>query len=363
MLPTCDALPFPLRRHRVRTIGCALAFIAGAAFAQAPSRPEAARLPEAEILASLVTVGVRSVAHARSARHLGNERQGTGIVFDAAGHVLTSALLVQEADSILLTTADARTVHAAVVLADETSGLAILRAAAGLGVRPLPAGSATTMPIPGAVVVASAARGRAVDVGTVVARGEYAGRREVLIEGALVVIPAVSDYAGAALVDGDGRLVGVGVLKAPIARAADATPTPGNVFLAVEAFQSALAGAYRGETTLPRRPWLGLVLSDAGTPLTIDEVPPDSPAERAGLRVGDVVTALNHEPVATRAALYRRLWRERTGTDLVLTVRREGVARDLRVRAIDRKDYQIHRARLGTPRAGLLDGLLPVRST
>jgi S1-C subfamily serine protease len=308
-----------------------------------------------------VTVGVRSVAHARSARHLGNERQGTGIVFDAAGHVLTSALLVQEADSILLTTADARTVHAAVVLADETSGLAILRAAAGLGVRPLPAGSATTMPIPGAVVVAPR-RGRAVDVGRV-ARGEYAGRREVLIEDALVVIPAASDYAGAALVDGDGRLVGVGVLKAPIARAADATPTPGNVFLAVEAFQSALAGAYRGETTLPRRPWLGLVLSDAGTPLTIDEVPPDSPAERAGVRVGDIVTALNHEPVATRAALYRRLWRERTGTDLVLTVRRKGVARDLRVRAIDRKDYQIHRARLGTPRAGLLDGLLPVRST
>jgi len=362
MLPTCGALPSPLRRRRARAVGWALAFIAGAAFAQAPSRPEAARLPEAEILASLVTVGVRSVAHARSARHLGNERQGTGIVFDAAGHVLTSALLVQEADSIVLTTADARTVHAAVVLADETSGLAILRAAAGLGVRPLPAGSATTMPIPGAVVVASAARGRAVDVGTVVARGEYAGRREVLIEGALVVIPAVSDYAGAALVDGDGRLVGVGVLKAPIARAA-ATPTPGNVFLAVERFQTALAGAYRGETTLPRRPWLGLVLSDAGTPLTIDEVPPDSPAERAGLRVGDVVTALNHEPVATRAALYRRLWRERTGTDLVLTVRREGVARDLRMRAIDRKDYQIHRAGLGTPRAGLLDGLLPVRST
>ena len=290
-------------------------------------------------------------AHARSARHLGTDRQGTGIVVDAAGHVLTSALLVQEADSILLTTADARTVHAAVVLADDTSGLAILRAAAGLGVRPLPVGNATTLPIPGAVVVASAAYGRAVGVGTVVGRREYAGRREILVENALVVIPAVSDYAGAALVDGEGRLVGVGVLKASNVRVPDAPPAPGNVFLPVERFQSALAGVYRGETTLPRRPWLGLVLSDSATTLAIAEVPPDSPAERAGVRTGDVVTAVNHEPVADRAALYRRLWRERPGADLVLTVRREGGVRQLRVRAIDPKDYQIHRARLGTLRA------------
>jgi S1-C subfamily serine protease len=293
---------------------------------------------------------VRAVAHARSAHHLGVERQGTGIVVEAPGLVLTSAALVQEADSILVTTADARTVHAAVALADDTGGFAILRCAAGLAVRPLPLGASARVPIPSWAAVAAAARGRTLAIATIVVRREFAGARELLIEDALLATPAIADAAGAALIDGEGRLIGVGALKA--ARVDEgAAPGAGNVFIPVERFQRALAALERGAEKPPARPWLGLVLSD-DAPLAVAEVPAQSPAGRAGLQVGDVVTAVNGEAVATRAALYRRLWRERPGTEIVLTVRRQGVARELRLRAIDPRDYQIHRARLGTSPAG-----------
>ena len=79
-------------------------------------------------------------------------------------------------------------------------------------------------------------------------------------------------------------------------------------------------------------------------PLAIAEVPPGSPAERAGVRVGDIVAAVNGDAVATRAELYRSIWRERPGADIVLTIRREGVAREVRLRTIDPRDYLIHRA-------------------
>jgi serine protease Do len=83
-----------------------------------------------------------------------------------------------------------------------------------------------------------------------------------------------------------------------------------------------------------------------GDMLAIGRVPPDSPAERAGLRVGDIVTAVNGEAVATRAELYRRLWRERPGADIVLTIIRDGAPHEVRLRAMDQQDYLIHRAQL-----------------
>jgi S1-C subfamily serine protease len=196
--------------------------------------------------------------------------------------------------------------------------------------------------------MAIAAKGRAIAVGTVVSRREFAGRREQLIEDALVVTPARADCAGAALVDGSGRLVGVGSRE----RFAGDGGAPGNVFIPVEAFQRPLAGVLRADAgRAPRRPWLGLVLAEPPVPLAIEAVDPGSPAERGGVRPGDVVLAVNGDAVATRAALYRRLWREQPGATIALTVQRDGSTRILRVRTIDRQNYLIHRAR-GMPPAG-----------
>ena len=346
MRPPCGALlplPLPARVRRLARV-CFLTLWSAAAGAGAPlaQAPETPPTPS-EMLGSVVAVGVRTVANARSARGQTAERQGTGVVIEPGGYVLTSAFLVQEADSVVVTTVDARTVRAAVVEEDETTGVAILRPADGLGVRPLPLGSSDAIETSAAVSIASAANGRSLAAATLVAKRQFAGHWEYLVENALFTTPPIRDWAGAALIDGTGKLVGIGSLLLADVRPGLTTATPGNLFIPVERFQPALTRLALGAKPT-RRPWLGLILERSEGPLVIAEVPPGSPAEQAGLWVGDVVTAVNGDPVASYAALYRRIWRERPGAELILTIRRGGAPQEVRLRAIDAQDYLIHRA-------------------
>jgi serine protease Do len=69
----------------------------------------------------------------------------------------------------------------------------------------------------------------------------------------------------------------------------------------------------------------------SATGAAITRVEPDSPAEKGGLKAGDVVTAVNGEPVADSAALRLRISRTAPGTPVKLTVEREGGQRELTV--------------------------------
>src|SRR5262245_8106405 len=139
----------------------------------APSVPADAAA-EAKLLSSVVTVRVRAVAHARSNAELGRERAGTGVVADSRGHVLTSVFLVQEPDSIALTTADGRTVPATIAVEDHGTGVAILRPAAPLGVMPMPLGEAADLRVEEPVLIVSAAEHKEVTLAHVVAKREFA---------------------------------------------------------------------------------------------------------------------------------------------------------------------------------------------
>jgi S1-C subfamily serine protease len=317
--------------------------------AAAPPSPEGDKgASNAEVLSSVVTIQVQVVRHARGAASEGSERRGTGVVVEPAGLILTSAFLVQEADSIVVTTFDSRTVAAVVAAQDATLGVAVLRPAAPLGVRPLPIGSSTALAAQAPVAVAAAARARQVAVVTVVAKGDFAGDREYLVEDAIFTAPLVHECAGAALVDGTGKLVGVGALplKNILPNAEARAPAPGNVFIPVEHFLPVLAHVARADgSRAPRKPWLGLVTEQSAAGLVVTDVPRDSPAERAGLRVGDTIAAVDGKAVRTHAELYRHVWRAGgPGTEVRLTIVRGGATREMPVRAIDAQDYLIHRA-------------------
>ena len=339
------------RASRVLTCNALLlwAVLAAPPLSAAPPAP----LPEpekavsnAELLGAVVRIHVQTVANARSASSDGRERHGTGVVVEQGGLILTSALLVQEADAIVVTTLDARTVPAAVAAHDPALGIAVLRPAAPLGVRPLPVGHSATLEPRAWVSVASAALHRTVSVATVIDKRDFASDREFLVEDAIFTAPLVPDCAGAALVDGAGKLIGVGALAVKEIRGPDAALGPGNVFIPVERFQPALSRLARAdESSGPRRPWLGLVTQTSNAGLVVTDVPPGSPAERAGLRAGDTITAVDGTPVRTHAELYRSVWRAGVpGTAIRLTIQRDGATRELRVRAIEAQDYLIHRA-------------------
>jgi len=70
-----------------------------------------------------------------------------------------------------------------------------------------------------------------------------------------------------------------------------------------------------------------------GTGALIAGLEPDGPAARGDLQIGDVIVALDNEPVSGVDALHRLLTEERAGRDVVLTVLRRATMRDIVVTA------------------------------
>src|SRR5258707_15508487 len=102
-----------------------------------PSEAELEREAE-EMLAAVVRVRMKAIPNARSNTTLGPSREGTGVVIDERGHIVTSGYIVIEADSIEITTRDERTVPATLIVYDHASGLGVLRSGAPLGVGAMP---------------------------------------------------------------------------------------------------------------------------------------------------------------------------------------------------------------------------------
>ena len=93
------------------------------------SKPAERKRPEVTVDAlSVVKVRSKAVADARTSRSLGASREGTGVVIDSEGLVLTIGYLILEAESVELSTADGKKFPARVIGYDNTSGFEIGRA-------------------------------------------------------------------------------------------------------------------------------------------------------------------------------------------------------------------------------------------
>jgi S1-C subfamily serine protease len=88
------------------------------------------------------------------------------------------------------------------------------------------------------------------------------------------------------------------------------------------------------------RPWLGMYTSEAGSSLIVGGLAENGPAARAGIEVGDRVLEVAGERVGSLADLFRRIWsRGPAGTEVPITVRRDGTRRTMQVRSADRNDF------------------------
>ncbi|MCS6878038.1 MAG: S1C family serine protease [Geminicoccaceae bacterium] len=319
-----------------RKVAGGLALLGGLALAGLLPRTRAARAGVRETARAVV--GLRAEIHpeARSLATLGRERIGSGVAIDAAGLVLTIGYLVLEASGIELR-AEGRAVPGEVVAYDGESGLALVRAKGALGVQPAPLGRAAELPLGTPLLVVSRATrldGRQVSL---VDRREFAGYWEYLCEEALFTRPPHPEFAGAALVEAGGTVVGIGSLFVSDA-AARGVESPGNMFVPVDLLRPILADLLAfGRRQTPPRPWLGLFLREEGAMVRVVRVAEGGPAERAGVRAGDLVIALAGERVGSLAELYRRLWNQGpAGIDVTLDLHGERGLRRVIVTSMDR---------------------------
>ena len=134
-----------------------------------------------------------------------------------------------------------------------------------------------------------------------------------MIDGGLFTAPPRFEHSGAALLDADGRLVGIGSLWVSDALEAGAA-FPGNMFVPIDLLTPLLddilaTGKRRG----PARPWVGLYSEEIQGHVVVTRVLPDSPAAKAGLKRGDIILGVGGEAIGRQSEFYTRLWELRRG--------------------------------------------------
>lgn len=290
-----------------------------------------------EVIDAVVGLRAEVPAEARTAETLGRERLGSGIAIDANGLVLTVGYLVLEAAAVDVYDASGKRVPAEVVAYDHETGFGLVRAGAPLGVEPVPLGRSAEVRVGDPLLVLSRAGPLDVRQASLVDRREYAGYWEYLLPDALLTSPPHPAFAGAALIDRAGRLVGVGSLGVPDAAGADVA-SPGNLFVPVDALLPILGELLAsGRRDGPGRPWLGVYAREHAGRLIVTGVAEDGPAAAAGLEPGDVLVGVGGEPVTDLSHLYRRIWGlGEAGVRIPLKVVRGPRTLDLDVTSTDR---------------------------
>jgi S1-C subfamily serine protease len=287
-------------------------------------------------LDAVVRVHAEIPAEARTARLLGTRRDGSGVVIDDAGLIVTVGYLITEAMAAEVTTTAGKASRADIVGFDTESGLGLLRAAEPLAVKPLPIGTATVLSEKTPVIVAGHGGAEAARPAVVVSRRSFAGYWEYLLEDAVFTAPPVPAWSGAALIAPDGKLAGIGSLI--VADAAGGFP--GNMFIPIDRLHPVMGDLIALGRPASSRPWLGASLQDRDGELVVLRVAPEGPAETAGIRHGDRVVAIDGSAVHDLAEFYRMLWgRGAAGITVKLTVQRDGEQHELGVTTLDRYRY------------------------
>ena len=264
---------------------------------------------------------------------------GSGVIVDAAqGYVVTNHHVIAKAQEISVTLRDGRALPATLVGADPEADIAVIQVEAGeLG--ELPLADSDTLRVGDFVV----AIGNPFGLGQTVTSGIVSalGRSGLGIEGYEDFIQTDASInpgnSGGALVNLRGELVGINT--------AILAPSGGNVGIgfAIPANMVRELVAQLVEHGEVRRGQLGIVLQDLtpqlaeafgianGAGAVVSQVLDGSPAERAGLRPGDVIVEVNGKPLRGASQLRNTVGLHRIGEVIQLEIVRDGSPRSLRL--------------------------------
>ncbi len=282
-------------------------------------------------------VGLHSIIphDAFSAETLGTERAGNGVVIDD-GLVLTIGYLITEAEAVWLHRSDGRVIEGHVLGFDSTTGFGLVQALGRLDLDPVPLGSSAATRIGDRVVVGGAG-GRTRSVASqIVAKQEFAGYWEYLLDEAIFTYPAHPNWGGTGLINNGGELIGIGSLQ--LEREREGSAEHVNMIVPIDLLHPILDDLRRfGRVNKPARPWLGMFSTEIDDRVVVIGVSGKGPAARAELKTGDVILAVRGDKVASLASFYRKLWAlGPAGVDVPLTVHHEGVTFDVTVASTDR---------------------------
>ena len=302
-------------------------------------RPEDYGYDLDQALAAVVGLRATVPSDAYTAETLGTERAGNG-VFIRNGLVLTIGYLITEADTIWLNLSDGRSVPGHVLGYDQETGFGLVQALAKLDVPALEIGDSSAAVV-GERVVVGGAGGRQRSVGArIVAKQEFAGYWEYVLDEAIFTAPAHPNWGGTALIGPAGDLLGIGSLQ--LQHAVDKGGTQNiNMIVPIDLLKPILDDLLKhGRPNRPARPWLGFYAAEIEDRIVVIGVADRGPAQKAGLQAGDVVQAVaGHEPT-NLATLFRRIWSlGNAGVEVPLRIYRDGRSFEQKVVSSERSRF------------------------
>ena len=264
---------------------------------------------------------------------------GSGVIVSADGYILTNHHVVDGAEEIRVDLNDGRTLAAKVVGTDQPSDLAVLKIeATGLPVLPLGDSDKARVGDVALAVGNPLGIGQTVTSGIISAKGRSTGLSDGSFEDFIQTDAAINrGNSGGALINTAGELIGI--------NSQIFSPTGGNIGIGF-AIPSNMAKDVMGQlisTGRVRRGMLGVniqpVTADLAASLGLGQargaivsgVQAGGPADRAGVKRGDVITAFNGTPVIDNNTLRNAVARTQPGNVATLTVSRDNREQQLRV--------------------------------
>jgi putative serine protease PepD len=257
---------------------------------------------------------------------------GSGIVLDKAGHIVTNNHVVTGGKAFTVTTLDGKHYHATLVGTFPPDDLAVIKVS-GADLRPASFADSSKLRV-GDLAVAI---GNPLGLRSSVTEGIVSAFRQGMVEeGGKVILPSVIQTSaeinpgnsGGALVDITGRVIGIPTLAATDPELGGSAPGIG--FAIPSNLASDIAGQIvaHGKVVDSHRAFLGIRVGDTnGNGVIVGAVTPGAAAAKAGIRVGDTIESVNHNPTPTTVDLATVLAGLRPGHKVPVVVEHENGAK------------------------------------
>ncbi len=269
--------------------------------------------------------------------------QSSGFIIDSSGYIVASSDGVQNARELQVLLVNGEVHSARLIGSDAITGIALLKISPPRPLTALRFGNSDAVPV-GATAVLIGNRGGlagSVTVGTIGGKDRVGVRPQTQRVVPLLQFNGTvgAGEPGAPLLNTRGEVIGViiGALSAvegmPVGSAG--APAAGGAF-AVTGFAVPATVVERVVNDLRTRgraehPWLGVDYRTVPGGAQVARVMPNSPAERAGLRPGDLIVGFNGQPIDSAAALTRHLYNARPNQQVEIVLIREGQTLKLKV--------------------------------
>ncbi len=259
---------------------------------------------------------------------------GSGFIISDDGYILTNFHVIESSNSITVSLYNGKNYDASLIGYDESNDIAVLKIEAE-GLSPVVLGDSDNLNVGDSVIAIGNPLGEltfSLTAGTISAKD-----REVTFSGGITMNLLQTDCAinsgnsGGALFNMYGEVIGVTNAKYSSSSSSEASIDNIGFAIPINSIRSIVESII--EKGYVSKPYLGVSVSDVnesyqiyGLPAgaAVQAVTEDSPAEKAGLQIGDIITKVGDTEISSSDELVSLIGNSEIGDSLTLTIYRRG---------------------------------------